>query len=193
MNNVFDFKEILSVTVILFSILDIVGSIPIVINFKRTVESINYVGVTIATGVLLMLYLFVGQFILEAFRIDYSSFAMAGGFVLFLIGSEMLIGIQIFKHDGFQARKSAIVPLAFPLYAGAGSMTSLISLSHEFSKINIVTAILINLVLLFMVLRLSAKIERLLGASGILFLRKFFGVLLIAIAIKIIRSNIANF
>ena len=186
----FSFKETFSVTIILFSILDIVGSVPFVLNFKKKVKSINVLKVTLFTGFLLLLYLFIGESILKLFGVDVKSFAVAGGFILFLIGLEMIVGIEIFKLPHVQTNGAFLIPLAFPLYAGAGSMTTLISLGSEYAKINIILAILINLGFIFTVLKLSDPLDRKLGDSGALVLRKFFGIVLIAIAIKLVKTNL---
>lgn len=188
--NAFSLRDAFSVTLILFSILDIVGSVPFILNFKKKVKHINVFNVTLATGFLLFTYLFVGESILKVFGVDVRSFAVAGGIVLFLIGLEMIVGIEIFKHQNIQEKGTFIIPLAFPLYAGAGSMTTLISLGSNFAKINIVVAIIVNLFLIYAVLRLSETLDRTLGVGGVLVLRKFFGVVLIAIAVKLIQNNI---
>lgn len=182
-------REIFSVTLILFSVIDILGSIPFIIEIKNRYGNVDSFKITIVSGVLLFLFLFIGESILSLFGVDFQSFSVAGGIIMFLLGIEMVLNIEIFKHEQTHTDKSPIVPLAFPLIAGAGSMTTLISLNAEFQKVNIVLGILLNLVAVYIVLKSSDFISKKIGVTGSLILRKFFGIILIAIAIKLIKKN----
>ena len=182
-------KEILSVTLILFSIIDILGSIPVIIDLRKKAGKIESEKATIAAGVIMLIFLFLGDSILSLLNLDYSSFSIAGSFIIFLIGTEMVLGIHIFKTDT-DAKTTSIVPLAFPLIAGAGTMTTLISIRAEFALPNILVGIFLNLIFVYIVLRSSNWIEQKLGTAGANILRKVFGIILIAIAVKLFKTNI---
>lgn len=184
-----NFKEIFSVTLILFSVIDIVGSIPIVIDLRKKNGVIESEKATLVAGALMIVFLFVGESILKLFGVDVQSFAVAGAIIVFLIGMEMILGRHIFRPDT-DTTASSIVPLAFPLIAGAGTMTTIISLRAEYTTPNILVGILLNLVIVYIVLRSSEWIGRKLGTAGTEMLRKVFGIILIAIAIKLIKSNL---
>lgn len=187
----FNFKEIFSVSIILFSIIDILGSIPVILNLKKKIGMIHAERITLVSGGLMLGYLFLGKKILELFGVDIKSFAVAGALMLLIIGFEMILGREIFKHNKEnQGKASSIVPIAFPIIAGAGTMTSLLSLKAAYQEENIIVAILINLVLIYVVLKASNWIERKLGNGGIEVLQKVFGLILIAIAIKLIKTNL---
>jgi multiple antibiotic resistance protein len=190
MNGIVDLKELFSVTLILFSVIDILGSIPFIIDLKRKFGKIDSLKITLISGVLLYAFLFIGQSILKLFGVDVQSFAVAGGLIMFLLGMEMLLNVEIFKHDPRLDMTSPIVPLAFPLIAGAGSMTTLISLNAEYAKVNIILGILLNLVVVYFVLRSSDFIDKKLGVTGSVILRKFFGTILLAMAIKLVKNNL---
>ena len=183
-------KEIFSVSLILFSVIDILGSIPFVLDLKKKYKKIDSLKITLISGLLLFAFLFIGESILDLFGVDVQSFAVAGGLILFFLGLEMVLDITIFKHDSNTSSTSPIVPLAFPLIAGAGSMTTLISLNSVFSRINIILGILLNLLVVYLVLNSSNFINRKLGSTGNLILRKFFGTILLAMAIKLIKKNL---
>jgi multiple antibiotic resistance protein len=184
-----DFKQIISVSLILFSVIDIVGSLPAIIALKKKVGKIEAETATAAAGILMIAFLFFGEAILRLLGLDVASFAIAGAFIIFIIGAEMVLGIHIFKNEGASPSSSSIVPIAFPLIAGAGTMTTLISLRAEYTIYNIIIGILLNLVLVYLVLRKSDWIEAKLGNSGTEVLRKVFGVILLAIAVKLFKSN----
>ncbi|WP_416446483.1 MarC family protein [Leeuwenhoekiella sp. A16] len=184
----FDFKEIATASMILFAIIDIVGSIPIIIDLKKKVGHIQSEKASIVAGILMIFFLFLGKEILNLIGIDVNSFAVAGSFILFFIALEMILGIQLYKDDAPET--AAVVPLAFPLIAGAGTMTSLLSLRSEYAVENIIVAIVINIVFVYIVLKSSGKIERILGKQGINVIRKIFGVILLAIAVKLFTTNI---
>lgn len=184
----FSFKEITSATMILFAVIDIVGSIPVVLDLRQKVGSIQSGKATIVSMLIMIAFLFVGESILNLIGIDVSSFAIAGSLIIFFIALEMILGIRIYKDDA--PSTASIVPLAFPLIAGAGTITSLLSLRAEFAVENIVIAVIINSLLVYAVLKSSAKIEKILGNGGIGILRKVFGVVLLAIAVKLFRTNL---
>ncbi len=184
-----NFTELFSVTLILFSVIDILGAIPFIVQLKEKFGPLQSGKITLFSGVILFLFLLVGESILKLFGVDVESFAIAGGLIMFLLGLEMVLNIEIFKHDPHQDFNSPFVPLVFPLIAGAGSMTTLISLNAEFEKINIVLGLLVNLVFVYFVLRSSRFITKYIGPAGSVILRKFFGTILLAMAIKLIRKN----
>jgi multiple antibiotic resistance protein len=185
-----NFKESISVTLILFSVIDILGSIPFILDIKKKYLKIESAKITLVSGILLFAFLFIGESILKLFGVDVQSFAVAGGLIMFFLGLEMILDITIFKHDSHAQLSSPIVPLAFPLIAGAGSMTTLISLNAEYEKVNIIFGILLNLIVVYLVLKSSNFIDKKLGVTGSIILRKFFGTILLAMAIRLIKKNI---
>lgn len=184
-----NFKELISVTLILFSVIDIMGSIPFIIDLKKKFKKLDSFKITLVSGILLFAFLFIGESILALFGVDISSFAVAGGLIMFFLGLEMVLNIEVFKHDPQLEHTNPIVPLAFPLIAGAGSMTTLISLNSEFHKINIILGIILNLIFVYGVLKSSDFINRKIGVTGSIILRKFFGTILLAMAIRLIKKN----
>lgn len=187
-------KEILSVTLILFSVIDILGSIPIIINLRKKVGHIQSGKATIAAGILMVLFLLLGKSILNLFGIGVGDFAIAGALIIFALGAEMILGVEIFKPDpDASSTSTSIVPIAFPLIAGAGTLTTILTLKAEFSQINIGVGILINLVIVFSVLKSTNWLERKLGQTGLDVLRRIFGIILLSIAIKIFKSNLSEF
>ena len=186
----FDFKEIFTAGMILFAVIDIIGSIPIIVDLRKKVGHIQSEKASVVAAILMILFLFVGEEILNLIGIDVNSFAVAGSFILFFLAIEMILGVQLYKDDAPET--AAIVPLAFPLVAGAGTMTSILSLRAEYHTINIIIAILINIIIVYLVLKSSGKIERVLGKQGINVIRKIFGVVLLAIAVKLFAANIQN-
>lgn len=172
---------------VLFAVIDITGSIPIIIDIKQKAGPINSLKVTLVAFVFMLLFLFIGEPLLNLFGVDLSSFAIAGSFILFFIGLELVLGIEFFKYD--LNRSSAIVPLSFPLIAGAGSMTTLISLKSQYNIMEILIALIINMAFVYFVLRATRFFERFLGAVGIQVLKKFFGIILLAIAIRLFIAN----
>lgn len=186
----FNFKEIFTAGMILFAVIDILGSIPIIIDLRRKVGHIQSEKASIVAVILMIVFLFVGEEILKLIGIDVNSFAVAGAFILFFLAIEMILGIQLYKDDAPET--AAIVPLAFPLIAGAGTMTTLLSLKSEFETINIIVAIILNIIVVYVVLKSSSKLERIFGNQGIGVIRKIFGVVLLAIAVKLFASNVTN-
>tara|TARA_B100000809_G_C15139852_1_gene532594 strand:+ start:7559 stop:8125 length:567 start_codon:yes stop_codon:yes gene_type:complete len=184
----FDFKEIVTASMILFAVIDIVGSIPIIIELRQKVGHIESEKASVVALIIMVVFLFVGESILELIGIDVNSFAIAGSFILFFLALEMILGIRLYKDDAPQT--ASIVPLAFPLIAGAGTMTALLSLRAEYAVQNIIVAIFVNMVLVYIVLKSSAYLERKIGAGGLAVLRKIFGVILLAIAVKLFRTNL---
>jgi multiple antibiotic resistance protein len=183
--------EIITITFTLFAVIDILGSIPILISLKQKLGGhISAPRATAVSGALMLLFFFVGERMLNFMGLDIHSFAIAGSVVIFILALEMILGVEFFRTDNnFQA--GAVVPIAFPIIAGSGTLTTIMSLKAEYHVYNILIAILINLVFVFIILRSISTIERVLGPNGILVVRKFFGVILLAIAIKIFKSNLA--
>ena len=183
-----NFKEIITATMILFAVIDVIGSIPIIIDLRRKVGHIQSEKASLVVAIIMIAFLFVGEEILKLIGIDVNSFAVAGAFVLLFLALEMILGIQLYKDEAPET--ASVVPLAFPLIAGAGSMTTILSLRAEFETINIIIAIVINTIFVYIVLKSSKKIERLLGKGGINVIRKIFGIILMAIAVKLFAANI---
>jgi len=184
----FDFKEIITVSMVLFAVIDIVGTIPIVVDLRSKVGKIESEKASVAAGIIMIVFLFIGEEFLNLIGIDVHSFAVAGSFVLFFLALEMILGIRIYKED--EASSASIVPLAFPLIAGAGTMTTLLSLRSQFETVNIIIAIVLNIILVYIVLKSSPKIEKMLGKNGLGVIRKTFGVVLLAIAVKLFAANV---
>lgn len=185
-----NFKEIFTVFMVLFAVIDIVGNIPIIIDLRKKVGHIQSEKAAIIAGVILIVFLFVGKNILSLIGIGVNSFAVAGAFILFFIALEMILGITLYKEEENNAMTASIFPLAFPLIAGPGSLTTLLSLRAEYSLENIIIAVIMNVIVIYIVLKTSAKIERVIGQNGISIIRKVFGVILLAIAVKLFAHNI---
>ncbi|MEJ2112494.1 MAG: MarC family protein [Flavobacteriaceae bacterium] len=185
-----NFKEIFTAFMVLFAVIDIVGNIPIIIDLRKKVGHIQSEKASLIAGVILILFLFLGQSILKLIGIDVNSFAIAGSFILFFIALEMILGITLYKQDESSAMTATIFPLAFPLIAGPGSLTTLLSLRAEFAIQNIIVAVVLNVIVIYIVLKTSARIERFIGQNGINIIRKIFGVVLLAIAVKLFTHNI---
>lgn len=185
-----DFKEIFSVTLILFSVIDILGSIPFVILIRKREGRIYAEKATFIAAALMIAFLFLGQSILKLFGLDVGSFAVAGAIVMFIIAMEMILGITLIKDDPNAQGSGSIVPIAFPLIAGAGTLTTILSLRAVYEESSILIGIILNLVFVYIVLRSSSWLERKIGESGFVVLRKVFGVILLAIAVKIFKSNL---
>jgi multiple antibiotic resistance protein len=173
---------------VLFAVIDIVGSIPIIIDLKTKFGHIESEKASLVSGLIMIVFLFVGEELLKLIGIDVNSFAVAGSFVLFFLALEMILGIRIYRDE--EASSASIVPIAFPLIAGAGTMTTLLSLKSQFHTINIIIAIILNIVLVYVVLKSSSKIEKMLGKNGLGVIRKTFGVVLLAIAVKLFAANV---
>lgn len=186
----FNLKEIFSVTLILFSVIDILGSIPFIILIRKREGKIQAEKATIISAGLMIIFLYLGQSILQLFGLDVASFAVAGAIVIFIVAMEMILGITLIKDDPNSKGSGSVVPLAFPLIAGAGTLTTILSLRAVFEEVNILTGIILNLVIIYIVLRSSAWLERVIGESGFAVLRRVFGVILLAISVKIFKSNV---
>ncbi|MBA4322315.1 MAG: hypothetical protein C0408_05795 [Odoribacter sp.] len=181
------FIEILACFMVLFAIIDIPGSIPIILDIKAKTGNIQPGKTSIVASGIFMAFLLIGSPLLSVFGIDVSSFAIAGSFIIFLIGMEMVLGIELFKHES--SGGGSIVPIAFPLIAGAGSITTILSLKAEYHTVNILTALILNMIIVYFVLRLTSFFERILGIAGLQILKKVFGIILLSIAIKLFLSN----
>src|ERR1043165_9922526 len=186
----FDLKEILTITLILFSVIDIIGSIPFIIIIKKREGRIHTEKATIISAVLMVAFLYLGQSILKLFGLDVASFAVAGAIVIFIVAMEMILGITLIKDDPNASGSGSIVPLAFPLIAGAGTLTTILSIRAVYSEVNILMGIVLNLIVVYIVLRASSWLERVLGESVFSVLRKVFGVILLAISVKIFKDNV---
>jgi multiple antibiotic resistance protein len=183
----FNFKQILSVTMILFAIIDILGSIPVVISLRNKVGHIQSEKASIVALLIMILFLFIGDEMLKIIGLDVSSFAIAGSIVIFIIAMEMILGINFFKEE--VPESASIVPLAFPLIAGSGTLTTLLSLKSEYETQNIIIGIILNIIFVYIVLKNTIYLEKILGKTGLNIMRKAFGIILLAIAIKLFRNN----
>jgi multiple antibiotic resistance protein len=182
--------EIGSCFMVLFAVIDIIGSLPIIIDIKNKTGNIQPVTTTLVSMILMIVFLIGGETILGLFGVDVYSFAVAGAFILFFIALEMILGIQLFKQKEGLTHVASIVPLAFPTIAGAGTISTLISLRAEYQMVNIIIAILLNVPIIYMVLRLSGRLQKVLGPGGIAVIEKAFGIILLAIAIKLFSKNL---
>jgi multiple antibiotic resistance protein len=181
------FLEIVACFMVLFAIIDIPGSIPIILDIRSKAGNVHAWKATLVSFAIFLAFLIFGEKLLNIFGIDVSSFAIAGSFIIFLLGMEMVLGVEFFKHDS--PGGGTIVPIAFPLIAGAGSITTILSLRAEYETINILIALVLNMIIVYVVLKLTSAIERLLGSTGLHILKKFFGVILIAIAVRLFLNN----
>ena len=185
----FNFQQILSAFIVLFAVIDIIGAIPIIINLKDKGKDVNALKATLISFLLLLGFFYAGDILLRLFHVDIESFAVAGAFVIFLLSLEMILDIEIFKNQG-QIKEATLVPLVFPLLAGAGSFTTLLSLRAEYASVNIIVALVLNMLWVYFVVRMTRKVEKVLGKGGIYLIRKFFGIILLAISVKLFMSNI---
>jgi len=190
MSLVFDFKEMLTASVILFAVIDIVGSIPLIITLREKLGHIQSEKASVIAAIIMIGFLFLGEEILKLIGIDINSFAVAGSFVIFFLALEMILGITLYRDEAPET--ASIVPLAFPMIAGAGTMTSLLSLRAEYHVLNIIIAIVVNILFVYLILKTSKYIGKKLGKSGINIIRKVFGIVLLAIAVKLFTTNIGQ-
>jgi multiple antibiotic resistance protein len=188
----FRLDEFITISFTLFAIIDIVGSVPLLISLKEKTGDINPTQATLFSGLLMVVFLFLGQQFLNVLGLDVRSFAVGGSIVIFLLGLEMVLGHEIFKGET-NTKASSLVPVAFPTIAGSGTLTTIMSLKANYDDMYILAGIFVNLILVFIVLHMLSGIQKLLGESGLIAVRKFFGVILIAIAVKIFGSNLAAF
>lgn len=189
--NMLDFKELASAFIVIFAMIDVTGLTPVAIDLQQKSGPINAGKAAIYSLVILLVFLFVGNMVLDLFGVDIHSFAVAGAIIIFIIGFEMTAGVEIIKYCDGPKGSTTLVPIVFPLIAGAGTFTALLSLRAEFHLINIVVALGLNILVVYLVLKNMHLLERLLGEGGIYILRKFFGIILLAIAVKLFTSNIA--
>lgn len=185
----FNFQQILSAFIVLFAVIDIIGAIPIIIDLKDKGKDVNALKATLISFLLLLGFFYAGDILLRLFHVDIKSFAVAGAFVIFLLSLEMILDIEIFKNQG-PIKEATLVPLVFPLLAGAGSFTTLLSLRAEYASVNIIVALVLNMLWVYFVVRMTRKVEKVLGKGGIYLIRKFFGIILLAISVKLFMSNI---
>lgn len=181
-------REISSATMILFAVIDIVGSVPIVIGLRQKVGHIQSEKASVVAAIIMIAFLFIGEEILKLIGIDVNSFAVAGSFVLFFLAIEMILGVTLYKDEAPES--ASVVPLAFPLIAGAGTLTTLLSIRAEYQVINIIIAIILNIIFVYIVLKSSPRIARVMGRGGLSVIRKVFGVILLAIAVKLFATNV---
>jgi len=183
-----NFSELLTVTFTLFAVIDIIGSVPILISLKEKMGDFAEWKATLISGALMILFLYVGKEFLRLLGVDIRSFAVGGSIVIFILGLEMVLGLEFFKSEK-EVKSTTIVPIAFPVIAGSGTLTTIMSLKANYGETTLLLAILINLIIVYVVLRSLKFIERLLGPAGLIAVRKFFGVILLAIAVKIFATN----
>jgi multiple antibiotic resistance protein len=186
-----DFGELVTVTFTLFAVIDIIGSVPILISLKHKMGGIRELRATLISGALMVLFLFVGEALLKLLNLDVGSFAVGGSIVIFIVGLEMVLGWEFFKSEK-DVKAATVVPIAFPLIAGSGTLTTIMSLKANYGETSILIAILLNLIFVYIVLKSLGAIARLLGPAGLIAVRKFFGVILLAIAVKIFATNAAG-
>ncbi|GHC42938.1 MarC family protein [Ulvibacter litoralis] len=186
----FNFKEIATATMILFAVVDIIGSLPIIISLREKSGQIRSGRAAIIAAVVMIIFLFIGEEILKLIGINVNEFAVAGAFILFFIAIEMILGISLFKQSEESLDMATVFPIAFPIVAGPGSLTTLLALRAEYDIQNIIIAIIVNIIIVFIVLRFSSRLQRFLGKNGIAIIEKIFGVILLAIAVKLFTSNI---
>ena len=187
----FDTHQMISAFIVLLAIIDIIGSSPIILSLRSKGMKVSATNCTLISTILLLLFYFGGNGVLMIFNVDISSFAIAGSLLIFFMALEMILGIEIFKNNG-PTQEATIIPLVFPLVAGPGAFTALLSLKAMYADINILIALLLNMLWVFVVIMLTDKIKRFLGDGGIYFIRRFFGMILLAIAMKMFTSNISN-
>ncbi len=184
----FELKEFISATMILFAIIDVVGNIPLIVLLREKFKVIESGKATLVSLIIMVTFLYVGEIILQLLGVDINSFAVAGSIIILFLATEMILGIKLYKDNN--PKTASIVPIAFPLIAGPGTLTTLISIKSEFNDLNIILAIIVNMILVYIVLKSSEKIEKIIGAQGINILRKVFGIILLAIGIKLFTTNI---
>ncbi len=191
MFNSFNLQEFLSAFIVLFAIIDIIGSVPIIINLKQRERPVSEFKATVISYVLMLAFFFAGDLLLKLFHVDITAFAAAGGLIIFCVALEMILDIEIFKNNG-PIKEATLVPLVFPLLAGPGAFTTLLSLKAEFASANILLGLTVNMAWVYFVLKMTDKVQKVLGEGGIFIIRKFFGVILLAISVKLITTNFSQ-
>ena len=186
----FSFQQMFSAFIVLFAVIDIIGAIPIIISLKEKGKDVNALKATLISFCLLLGFFYVGDMMLRLFHVDIESFAVAGAVVIFLMSLEMILDVEIFKNQR-PIKEATLVPLVFPLLAGAGAFTTLLSLKAEYADVNIIIALVLNMVWVYIVVSMTGRIERFLGKGGIYIVRKFFGIILLAISVKLFMANIS--
>ena len=186
----FQWQEFVSAFVVLFAVIDITGSIPVILTLKKRGKKINAAKAALLALILFFIFFFVGEAFLNLFNVDISSFAVAGSFIIFIVALEMILDIEIFKDTPDAPKDATFVPVVFPLIAGAGALTTLLSIRAQYKDIKILLAVICNMVIVYLVLKLTTRIERMLGAGFIYMLQKFFGIILLAISVKLFTTNI---
>lgn len=189
MSTAFNIQQVASAFIVLFAVIDIIGAIPIIIDLKDKGKEVNALKATLISFCLLFGFFYAGDIMLKLFHVDIESFAVAGSLVIFLLSLEMILDIEIFKNQG-PIKEATLVPLVFPLLAGAGSFTTLLSLRAEYASVNIIIALVLNMLWVYFVVRMTRKVEKVLGKGGIYLIRKFFGIILLAISVKLFMSNV---
>ena len=187
----FDLQEFISAFVVLFAVIDVTGSIPIFLSLKKKGKKINALKAALFSLIMFMGFFYVGEAFLHLFHVDISSFAIAGSLIIFVMSMEMILDIEIFKNSPDSPKDATFIPVVFPLIAGAGGLTTLLSIRSQYDDINIILAVLLNVLWVYIVLKLSKKIDRILGAGTIYMLQKFFGIILLAISVKLFTHNLA--
>lgn len=185
-----NFKEIFTASMVLFAVIDIIGNIPIVISLRKKAGHIHSEKASVIAAIVMVFFLFLGEEILHLIGINVNEFAVAGSFIIFFIALEMILGITLFKDDGSSPDMASVFPLAFPMLAGPGTLTTLLSLRAEFAIQSVIIAIILNVIVIYAVLKTSSKLQAILGKNGIGIIQKVFGVILLAIAVKLFTSNI---
>jgi len=188
----FSFKEVASVSIILFSVIDMIGNVPVIVDLRRRVGKVQSEMATIVAGLLMIVFLFIGSSILGLFGIDVNSFAVAGAIIMFIISLEMILGVTIMQHDSTSSGSASIVPIAFPLIAGAGTLTTIVSLKAVYHTENILIGIIVNLVFVYTVLKAANWLEKKIGPAGFSVLRRVFGIIVLSIAVKLFTDNIGG-
>ena len=189
MFDAFNFQEMISAFIVLFAVIDILGAIPIILSLKGKGRDVNANKATLISFALLIGFFYAGDLLLKLFHVDIASFAVAGAFIIFLMALEMILDVEIFKNQG-PIKEATLVPLVFPLLAGAATFTTLISLRAEFASVNIIIALILNMGWVYFVLRMTGTVERILGKGGIYITRKFFGIILVAISVRMFTTNL---
>lgn len=186
----FNLQEMISAFIVLFAVIDIIGAIPIILNLTQKGKGVNAINATVISFILMIGFFYAGDMMLKLFHVDIASFAVAGAFVIFLMSLEMILDIEIFKNQG-PIKEVTLVPLVFPLLAGPGTFTTLLSLRAEYDSLNIILALVLNMVWVYIVLRMTRRIEHFLGKGGIYIIRKFFGIILLAISVRLFTANVS--
>lgn len=188
--NLFDWQQFFSAFVVLFAIIDITGSIPVILALKKKGRKISPLRAALISLVMFVVFFFIGDALLQLFHVDISSFAVAGSLIIFIVALEMILDIEIFRYNDESGKDATFVPVVFPLVAGAGALTTLLSIRSQYDTVNILLAVVANMIIVYLVIRLAKQLERLLGPGVIYMLQKFFGIILLAVSVKLFTTNI---